>query len=233
MRSLPCLPAIVLAILASPIGSSPISAQESSSETPIPTPGIVRPEPLPDEAAPDDRIRELVEAGDFEAALERLRTRIAGADGPEERPALRLLEARLLDRMGDGWEALRVYRRVFDDPALGERARGEAHDLYVRRGEFAAADRLIGRGTEDGHALSAEDARRRAYARSVQGQYRQAVRLLEHPDLAADGRASVLRGNALLALGRRDEASELYLKVLENERDDAVRQLAHFGLGQV
>jgi tetratricopeptide (TPR) repeat protein len=231
VRRLPILPAMFIAILASPIGSSPISAQESSPETP----GVVRPEPLPDVEgeASDDRIRALVESGDYETALERLRARIAGADAPEEQGPLRLVEARVLDRMGNGWESLRVYRRIFDDPEWGERARGEAHDLYVRRGEFAAADRLTSSVEEEGGAADPADVRRRAYARSVQGRFAEAVRLLEDPDLAGDGRASVLRANALLALGRREEAADLYLAVLGGEPDDAVRQVAHFGLGQV
>lgn len=218
-----------LAVLAGPIGSSPISAQEASPETP----GIVRPEPLPEEDAPDETIRKLIEDRDYDTALERLRGRIAGAADPGERSALRLVEARLLDRMGNGWEATRVYRHVLEDPTLGELARGEAHDLYVRRGEFAAADRLTASVDEDPGGASPSDVLRRAYARSVQGEYAEVVQLLQHPGLAENGRASVLLANALLALGKREEAADLYLAVLGRERDDAVRQVAHFGLGQV
>jgi tetratricopeptide (TPR) repeat protein len=183
-------------------------------------------------AAGPARIRQLVDSGDFAAALDLVRHRIAGDDDPEEEGTLRLLEARLLDRMGQVWEALRVYRRIFDQPTVGPAARAEAHELYVRRGEFASADRLTEAVADALPGADPGDLRRRAYSRSVQGEYRDAARLAAAAARDGDGQASVLEANALLALGERERAESLLLSVLEGEDSRVIRQAAHFGLGQ-
>lgn len=211
--------------------SSPISADESSPET-APE-GASLHEKADVTQTDQERIRDLIDAGSFEEALGEVRSLLAGDPTPEAAAGARLLEARLLERLDQGWEAVRVYRRAIDDPTVGEQAKAELHDLHVRRGEFSAADRLTEGVGEGGPGSDPAQVRRRAYSKTVQGDYDVAARLLSDLAVAGDGHAGVLRANALLALGDRDGAEGLYLQVLEHESQAPVRQAAHFGLGQV
>jgi len=234
---------VILALAAAAIiASSPISSGESSLEPllePVPFPADSTGLPvLLDEAArtelssPDSEgIRAAIEEDDLPLALERIRTELAGSPPESRRSRLRMLEARVLDRMGESWEATRVYRRILADPELGDRARRELHYLYVRRGQFRAADRLTEAAA--GESMSDRERLMRAYARSVEGRYTAAARLAQPLAARGHGAASVIRANALLALGDRDAAERIYLRVLEEQKDASVRQAAHFGLGQV
>lgn len=223
---------IVLLVWGLLLPSSPISAQESPPED-LPERATVRSKTDADLPAPG-RIRELVEKGDWTTALDLVRRRIADPDNPAgDEGTLRLLEARILDRMGQGWEALRVYRRILDDPAVGAQAWAEAHDLHVRRGEFRAADRLTEDVADIPPGADPEQLVRRAYSRSVQGRFRDAVRLATPVAETGNGHAGVLVANARLALGDREGAENVYLEVLEHEESHPIRQAAHFGLGQV
>jgi tetratricopeptide (TPR) repeat protein len=234
---------VILALAAAAIiSSSPISSGDSSLEpllepVPFEADSTGRPALLDESArtelsSPDSEgIRAAIEADDLPLALERIRAELAGSPAEARRSRLLILEARVLDRMGEGWEATRVYRRILADPELGDRARRELHDLYIRRGQFRAADRLTEPGP-DGE-MSDRDRLMRAYARSVEGRYTEAARLAAPLATRGHGPAAVLRANALLALGDRDGAERLYLRVLDEQKDPKVRQVAHFGLGQV
>jgi tetratricopeptide (TPR) repeat protein len=224
------------------VSSSPILAQESSLEPllePIPTAAdSAGPFSGPDDVertgivSPDSEgIRAAIEAGELEKALDRIRTELAGSPSRPREERLRLLEARVLDHLGESWEATRIYRRVLGSPAVGRLARRELHDLYIRRGQFRAADRLTAPGGEG--TLTDEDRHLRAFSRSVQGRYAEAARLVAPLAARGDAVARVLRANALLALGDRDGAESLFLTVVEEGASAPVRQAAHFGLGQV
>ncbi len=231
-RSALLVPAVVF-VLAGTLGSSsPISAQESSED--VTGAGSLRSEEDIDRTDPAE-IRRSVERGDFEEALALVRKRIASYPEADDVARSRLLEARILVRLGEVQDAGKVYRRLFEDPEVGDTARTEAHDLLVRRGLFGSADRMTAEAA-DSSGVPVEDPaelRRYAYSRGSQGHFREVADRLEELAASGDGRAGVLRGNALLALGRREEAETLYLSVLADEEEDAVRQVAHFGLGQV
>ncbi|MCA9751194.1 MAG: tetratricopeptide repeat protein [Gemmatimonadetes bacterium] len=185
--------------------------------------------PVPDSAA----IRNAIGRGDLDQALELIREEIAGKPGPPREPRLRLIEARVLDRRGDSWDAAQVYRRLLDDPELGEKARQELLEVYVRRGQFSAADRLVDSAQDvDAPPIDAT-VRSRAYVRSFEGRYAEAARLTEPLASAGDEEAAMIRANALLALGDREGAEALYLRALDESKSPSVRQVAHFGLGQV
>lgn len=219
--------------------SSPIFAQEASLEPildPVPheidSTDVDRPPPEPEPEAPGvGPIRSAIEAEDFETAIELIRRELHSSPTDERRAELRLLEARTLDHAGQAWDATRVYRRLLDDRFLGDQAQRELHELYVRRGQFDAADRLT-LDTPDAE-LDDRDRLLRAYAHGVQGRYASSARLAEPLAARGDGPAEVVRGNALLALGDRDGAEATFLRVLERQRSPTVRQAAHFGLGQV
>jgi len=127
----------------------------------------------------------------------------------------------------------RIYGRLLDDPEVGGRARAELHGFLIRRGEFDAADRLTEGAELSGSELDPALATLRASARAAEGRYSEAARLAGEGALQGDPEASVLRANALLALGSDDEAESLYLGVLRESTHRKVRQAAHFGLGQV
>ncbi len=220
------IPFLGLALL---VPSSSISAEESppdgeeGSPVEIVTPPIAQADVTPVTVA---EIRETIERGALDRALELVRRRIALTDDEESPAEMRILEARVLDRLGMEWEATRVYRRVLEDDELGALALSELHDLYLRSGRFEAANRL----TED-----ADPARLglRARALEVRGRYSEAVRVASDPTLAGDAPAAIVRANSRLALGDIEAAEQEYVEVLGVARDARVRQAAHFGLGQV
>jgi predicted negative regulator of RcsB-dependent stress response len=176
-------------------------------------------------------IQRAIDDESWEVALGLVRKRLAGTPAPVDEASLRLLEARLLDRLGRYGGSAQVFRKLVDDPGVGVAARAELHDLYVRRGNFAAADLLT--VAEEGRDTEPDLVRLRAYSLNLQGEYRSSAALLEVPSLQRDDPGRVLRANALLALGERDAAERLYLAVLEESSERRVRQAAHFGLGQV
>jgi tetratricopeptide (TPR) repeat protein len=177
-----------------------------------------------------EAIRAAIGAESWDEALELVRQRLANEPGPDE-ASLGLVEARLLCRLGRDQGAMQVYRRLLDDAEVGTAARAELHALYVRRGQFDAAD-LLTEGA-DGPGGDPDLRRLRAFSQSMQGQYRESVSLLEGPSFDGDETASMLRANALLSLGNRDAAEELYLAVVRDAEEPLVRQAAYFGLGQV
>jgi tetratricopeptide (TPR) repeat protein len=258
------LPVLAFAILGTLSVSSPISAQDSSEDD-VPEKESLRSKSEIDTTDPDE-IRKMVERGDFEEALEAVRRRIASYPDLSDVARTRLLEARILARLGEVQDAGRAYRRLFEDPDVGGLARTEAHDLLVRTGQFESADRMTAAAVQDSGMTAAavpdsgmtaaavpdsgvtadggpdssgtsvadpDELLRRSYSWSTQGHYRDVAAWLLEPAAAGNGRAGVLRANALLALGERAEAESLYLSVLSNEQDASVRQVAHFGLGQV
>jgi len=214
--------------------SSPISPEDSSSIA-APDSAWTRTEEIPDTTGTGtaEEIRESIDEGKWEQALQQARS--AGVAALEESDAARyrLLEARILERMGDLGTAVRTYRRLLDREDVGEEARSELHDLYVRRGMFEAADHLTEAAEEPGGGSDRVLAALRAYSFSTQGRYREAARLTVEGAVAGDDRSRVLRANALMVLGDRDEARDLYLEVLRESKDRKIRQIAHFGLGQV
>jgi tetratricopeptide (TPR) repeat protein len=181
------------------------------------------------------QFREMVGAGDLSGALERVRKELGrGGHDPKELGSLHLLEARLLDRLGRGGEAVPVYRDLLADANVHDTARIELHDLYVERGQFRLADRLTDPADSAGTPLSAADAARlRAYSWSVQGRFAAAESLAAGPAKTGDARAAVLRANALLALGKKDDATSGYVDVLRTDAPRDALQIAHFGLGQI
>ncbi len=218
---------LTLLLLASTlVPSSPISRPGAPPEEMPEAKTVARKTDL-DEAAPEE-IRELIERGQDKAALERLRKLIVRRPDPGAAAPLRLLEARLLERLGQDWDAAQVYRDVLERPEVDAAARTELHALYVRRGQFRAADRLA--AAADTTVPDERLARMNAFSASTQGRFGDAVRALEGVGGAA---AAVLRGNALLALGRRDEARDAFLAALADTASREVLQAAHFGLGQV
>lgn len=178
-------------------------------------------------------VREAVEGGNWERALELVRRRSAEAPDGAEKARLSLLEARLLAALGDARSAVQVYRLLLEDPAIGPRALAELHEFHVRRGEFVQADRLTETVIENGPEADPALAALRAAARAAQGRYAEAARLSQEAVFRGNLEAAVVRANALLALGSDVEAEELYLQVLHEATDRKVRQAAHFGLGQV
>jgi tetratricopeptide (TPR) repeat protein len=178
-------------------------------------------------------VREAVEGGNWERALELVREQMERTPAGPGRARLGLLEARLLAALGDARSAVEGYRLLLDDPEMGDRARAELHDFLVRRGEFDAADSLTAAAAEPGPDADPALAALRATARAAAGRYTEAARLAQEGTLRGIVEASVVRANALLALGSDAEAEELYLEVLGEATDRKVRQAAHFGLGQV
>jgi tetratricopeptide (TPR) repeat protein len=187
----------------------------------------------PGAGADSVEVREAVEAGNWERALELVRKQAGESPDGTKDPRLGLLEARLLVALGDPWTAKQVYRRWLDDPEVGMRARAELHDFLVRRGEFEAADALTEDAAEPGPDVDPALATLRASARAAAGRYSEAARLAQEGALRGAPEASVVRANALLALGSDAEAESLYLGVLREATHRKVRQAAHFGLGQV
>ncbi|MFN8179310.1 MAG: tetratricopeptide repeat protein [bacterium] len=228
--------------------SSPISTFAAPPEEPPDHPGEPRSGPredLPERKTVEGKtdvtplaprqFREMVGAGDLSGALERVRKEIArGGHDPKELGSLHLLEARLLDRLGRGAEAVPVYRDLLADSTVHGTARMELHDLYVGRGQFRLADRLTDPEDSAGTPLSAADAARlRAYSWSVQGRFAAAESLAAGPAKAGDARAAVLRANALLALGKKDDATAIFVDVLRTDAPRDALQIAHYGLGQI
>jgi tetratricopeptide (TPR) repeat protein len=181
------------------------------------------------------QLREVVATGDLSGALERVRKDLArpGRDATET-AALKLLEARLLDRLGRGEEAVQAYRGLLEDSTVAPAAGLELHDLLVERGQFRLADRLTDPADSSEARLSPSDAARsRAYSLSAQGRFCEALAVAESAGAAGDLRTAALRANILVALGRRDEATNAYLTLLQHEAPRDVQQVAHFGLGQI
>src|SRR5262249_8096706 len=50
---------------------------------------------------------------------------------------------------------------------------------------------------------------------------------------SGDARVAVIRANALLALGKKDEATAIFVDVVRTDAPRDVLQVAHFGLGQI
>jgi len=177
-----------------------------------------------------EAIRTAIDAEQWEHALELVRRRLMDDPGSDA-PSLHLVEARLLARLGRYRSAIQVFRSLLEDPELGSAARTELHSLYVKRGQFAAADLL----TEGGEGATADPdlLRLRAYSLNLQGQYRESASLVAVSSLADDETGRMLEANALLSLGNRDAAEELYLGVVKDSQEPVILQTAHFGLGQV
>ncbi|NNE44765.1 MAG: tetratricopeptide repeat protein [Gemmatimonadetes bacterium] len=229
------MPAVALA------QSSSISAEESPPEAP---PGVeteevsrrVTVDPIGlDESGEvtSAQIRDAVNGQKWADALDLVRRSALETDDEDEIDTLRLLEARILVRFGDVGAGVRAYRRLLERPGVKARATAELHDLYVERGRFASADALTEAASSPSPANDVELAALRGYSYSVQGRYREAARITAAGAVSGHPRSQVLRANALLALGNRQEAEELYLQVLREATDRNVRQVAHFGLGQV
>lgn len=219
------IPLIAIAILA----SSPISDPAALPDE-LPESRTVARKTEVKEASPAG-VRELIEAGEFPKALEKLRALISRTPDPGEAAPLRLLEARLLERIGKEWDAAQVYRDLLERPEVDAEARTELHALYVRRGQFRPADRL----TEPADSVGAEPvgeraAELRAYSLTAQGRFVEAVAAV---DGRTDAASEVLRGNALLALGRRTDARDAFIAALRAPAPREVLQAAHFGLAQV
>jgi len=178
-----------------------------------------------------DEIEEAIDRGEWQRAVELVRRRGAAAT-EKEASELRILEARLLDRRGEVRGAVALYHGLLEDEWVAAEALTELHDLYVRSGYFSAADELTAAASVAPDS-AAELATLRAYSLSVQGRYAESARLTEGPARSGSSRAQVLRGNALLVLGDSEAAEELYLRVLRESSDPELRQVAHFGLGQV
>ena len=176
-------------------------------------------------------IRAAVDEGDYPKALRLIRQALA--QEPENESEFRLLEARALNHVEEPRAAAEVYIRILDDPVVGRKARGELHDLYVRRGRFRSADRLTDEATNLGPEADPELVRMRAFSMTIQGRYGEAARLVSDLAVSGDAGAQVLRANALLVLGEHDAAEELFLDVLDREPEKQIRQIAHYGLGQV
>ncbi len=218
--------ALIILVAGTPAPSSPISPPEAPPEG-LPEAKTVARKTELDETTPAD-VRALIERGQDRPALERLRKLIARRPDPGDAAPLRLLEARLLERLGEDWDAAQVYRDLLERPEVDAEARTELHALYVRRGQFRAADRLT--AEPDTAGPDERRARLRAFSWSTQARFHEAVLALEGVD---GGAAAVLRGNALLALGRRDEARDAFLDALAEPAPREVLQAAHYGLGQV
>lgn len=218
----------ILLLASGLLQSSPISPPEAPPER-MPESKTVARKTEVDDATPGE-VRDLITKGQDKLALERLRQLIARRPDPGAAAPLRLVEARLLERLGEDWDAAQVYRDLLERPEVDARARAELHALYVRRGQFRAADRLT---APPGNPAAEPDggyARLTAYSLSAQARFAEAAQVLDGvPGAAAD----VLRGNALLALGRRDPARDSFLAALADTAPREVLQAAHFGLGQV
>ena len=197
-------------------------------EGPVPDPALLEAHDVT--LAEFEAIRAAIGAESWEEALELVRRRLEDEPGTAE-ASLGLVEARLLVRLDRDQGAMQVYRGLLEDPEVGKASRAELHALYVRRGQFDAADQLTeGADGPDGDP----DLRRlRAFSRSMQGQYRESVALLTDPVFDGDETASMLRANALLSLGNRDAAEQLYITVVHDAEEPLVRQAACFGLGQI
>jgi tetratricopeptide (TPR) repeat protein len=177
-----------------------------------------------------EAIRAAIQRESWEEALELVRQKVAEDPGPDG-PSLHLVEARLLSRLGRYRGATQVFRRLLDDSEVGDAARTELHALYVRRGQFAAAD-LLTEGHE-GYDGDPDLLRLRAYSLNLQGQYRRCASLVAVSSLEEDETGRMLQANAMLSLGNRDAAEQLYLDVVHDSEEPVILQTAHFGLGQI
>ncbi len=229
MRILPALALAGLLAASSPISQPSAAAEEGKDDKEKKDKaGVEKTDVTP---AEPKEIKDLVEAGDEAGALEKVTAALARDLSGADASALRLVQARLLDRLGRGWESVQVYREVLEDSTLGGTARRELHDLHVRRGQFRAADDLT---AADSTGLVGEDAeaiRLRGQSLIAQGRFAEAEAALARR--VDDPRCTVQRAAALVALGRREEAQRIYLAVVAKPAERDVLQAAHYGLGQI
>jgi tetratricopeptide (TPR) repeat protein len=211
----------------SPI-SSPTAASDDDDKGRKAAPGVAKTDVTP---AEPEEIRDLVEAGDESKALEKVQAALARDVSGPDASVLRLVQARLLDRLGRGWESVQVYRDVLEDSTLGATARRELHDLHLRLGQFRAADHLTEADSSGMAMADVESIRLRGNSLIAQGRYAEAeATLATRPD---DPRCAVQRAAALLALARHDEAQQIYLAIVAKPAERDVLQAAHYGLGQI